>query len=140
MQVTGLGTAIVCADPQRASRLFTEHLGFEVTVALDWYVDLVHPGVPASHLAFLAQGHAAVPEALRSTSADGVFVTLVVEDVVAEVERLTAAGATRVGEIVDAPWGQRRAFLRGGDRPLVELVQPVPPDPAWLEAQGLTMP
>jgi catechol 2,3-dioxygenase-like lactoylglutathione lyase family enzyme len=135
MSTTGMATALVCADPRATSALFVDHLGFSKTVDLDWFVDLVHPAHPDQHLAFLQQGHPSLPEPIRGTLAGGVYITLVVDDVRVEAARLSAAGVPALGDVRDEPWGQRRIFIQG-EGLLVELLQPIPPDRAWLSPRA----
>jgi catechol 2,3-dioxygenase-like lactoylglutathione lyase family enzyme len=47
-----------------------------------------------------------------------------VEDIEAEMERLTAAGIRVVLPITDTPTGSRLSYIEGPDDVLIELVQP----------------
>ena len=49
-----------------------------------------------------------------------------VEDLEAEMERLTAAGIRVVLPITDTPTGSRLSYIEGPDDVLIELVQPGP--------------
>ena len=49
-----------------------------------------------------------------------------VEDIEAEMERLTAAGIRTVLPITDTPTGSRLSYIEGPDDVLIELVQPAP--------------
>ncbi len=49
-----------------------------------------------------------------------------VEDIEAEMERLTAAGIHTVLPITDTPTGSRLSYIEGPDDVLIELVQPAP--------------
>jgi uncharacterized glyoxalase superfamily protein PhnB len=42
------------------------------------------------------------------------------------ISRAVAAGATRLGEAEERPWGQRNAFVRDPNGVVVELARPVP--------------
>ena len=138
MRVAMSATAVLCADVEHSSRLFIDHLGFEATVQLDWYIDLVHPDQPGHHLAFVQRDHASLPDGLRGGDEGGFYVALVIDEVEAEVERLAEAGVPVVVPVSDEPWGQRRGFIGGADGLLVELLQITEPDPEWLRAQGLS--
>jgi hypothetical protein len=49
-----------------------------------------------------------------------------------------AKGASILKPLVTEPWGQRRVQVAGPDGLVIELVQPVEPDPDWMAAQGLS--
>lgn len=136
MRSAGAATALLCDDVARSSRLFTDHLGFIPTVELDWYVDLIHPDHPDHHVAFVQRDHDSLPDAVRGDGRHELYLALVVDDVPAEVARLDAAGVPIVVPVHDKPWGQRRAFVGGQDGPLIELLQPIDPDPDWQDREG----
>uniref|UniRef100_UPI0030F910DD VOC family protein n=1 Tax=Nocardioides salarius TaxID=374513 RepID=UPI0030F910DD len=56
----------------------------------------------------------------------------------AEHDRLVAAGVPLLKQLVTEPWGQRRMQVAGPDGLVVELIQPVEPDPDWMATQGLS--
>lgn len=49
-----------------------------------------------------------------------------VEDIEAEMERLTAAGIPTVLPITETPTGSKLSYIEGPDDVLIELVQPAP--------------
>ncbi len=61
----------------------------------------------------------------------------VVDDVEALHDRLVAAGITIVQPPLDHPWGQRQVLADWHDGVLLDLVQFIDPDPAWMAANGL---
>ena len=48
------------------------------------------------------------------------------EDIEAEMERLTAAGIRTVLPITETPTGSKLSYIEGPDDVLIELVQPAP--------------
>ncbi|MDN4171676.1 VOC family protein [Nocardioides sp. SOB77] len=144
MQVTQIGAAFASTDPTAAGGWFADHLGFRVLVDLGWYVSTQHPDHEDLRVDFVRADHETWPApASAATSAPtsapvrGAMVALVVDDVDERHERMLAAGASILKPLVTEPWGQRRFQAAGPDGLVVELVQPVEPDPAWMSAQGL---
>lgn len=135
MQVTQIGTAYAVGDPTAAGQWFEQQLGFGVLVDLGWYVSTQHPDHPELRIDFVRSDHETWPAPVPGVV--GAMLALVVTDVDAEHERLVAGGATVLKPLVTEPWGQRRVQVAGPGGLIVELVQPVDPDPAWMAAQGL---
>ena len=134
MQVTQIGAAFASAAPSAAGSWLGEHLGFEVAVDLGWYVSTRHPDQALS-VDFVQHDHDTWVE--PATGVRGTMLALVVTDIDAEHDRLVTAGVPLLKQLVTEPWGQRRVQVAGPDGLVVELVQPVAPDPDWMAAQGL---
>lgn len=136
MQVTQVGAAYAVAEPSAAGTWFATHLGFEVLVDLGWYVSTRPAGHDGLRVDLVARDHdtwVAPVDGVR-----GAMLALVVTDVDALADRLVAGGVDVLRPLVTEPWGQRRVQVAGPDGLVVELVQPVDPDPEWMAAQGLS--
>jgi len=48
---------------------------------------------------------------------------------------LRDAGVTMVSDLVDEPYGQRHFFCHDHDGVLIDVVERIPVDEAWLEAE-----
>ncbi|HLS41541.1 MAG TPA: VOC family protein [Ornithinicoccus sp.] len=138
MQVTQIGAAFASTDPTAAGGWFAEHLGFTVLVDLGWYVSTQHPDREELRVDFVQQDHDTWVEPGQRVT--GAMLALLVDDVDAAHERVSAAGVHVLKPLVTEPWGQRRFQVAGPDGLVVELVQPVAPDPEWMAAQGLATP
>lgn len=134
MQANGLGTVILTRTPRQDADLFVRHLGFSACAELDWFISLQHSGIPGFFLDLLDADHPSAPEAQRGRAADAVMIALLVDDAEVEAERLGAAGIALIKPLVDEPWGQRRFQIAGPAGTVIEIVQRIPPDPAWLAA------
>lgn len=137
MQVLGIGTAFASKEPSAAGAWFTEHLGFHPLVDLGWYVSTQHPDHDGLRVDFVRHDHATWVE--PSAGVRGAMLAFVVPDVDTRHELLVAAGVPILKEPVTEPWGQRRLQVTGPDGLVVELVQPVEPDPEWMAAQGISV-
>ncbi len=135
MQVAQVGTAYAVQDPTAAGEWIDRHLGFGVLVDLGWYVSTQHPDHPQLRIDFVQSEHETWVEPAPGVA--GAMLALVVDDVDGHHARLASAGVTVLKPLVTEPWGQRRVQVAGPGGLVVELVQPVEPDPAWMAAQGL---
>ena len=136
MQVTQLGAAFATPEPTAAGAWFARHLGFEVLVDLDWYVSTRHPDRQELRVDFVRHDHETWVEPTGGVR--GTMLAFVVPDVDAQHDRLVAGGVSILKPLVTEPWGQRRLQVAGPDGLVIELVQPVEPDPDWMAAQGLS--
>ena len=127
----------VCTERLAASRDFYVRLfGFRVAFEIDWYVQLRSPTDPNLQLAFVRRDHASVPEGFRDAPR-GVLVTVETEDVDAVHARARALGVEVVYALSDEVWGQRHFMAKDPNGLLVDVVQLIPPTPAFLREHGL---
>jgi catechol 2,3-dioxygenase-like lactoylglutathione lyase family enzyme len=127
----------ICTDDVKASRdFYVALLGFEVAFEIDWYVQLRAPAQPAVQLAFVKRDHPSVPAGFGAAPR-GVLVTVETEDVDAVHARAERLGLEIVYALRDEAWGQRHFMARDPNGLLVDVVQLIPPDPAFLRAHGL---
>jgi catechol 2,3-dioxygenase-like lactoylglutathione lyase family enzyme len=138
MEFTMMGMAVAAGNPATSASWFVEHFGFTVGVDLGWYVSTQAPGHPGLSLDFVQRDHDSWPEIARGRPVAGTLLAFVVADVDAEFARLGRAGLPVLKPLVTEPWGQRRFQVAGPDGLLVEVLQPVTPDPRWLAENGLT--
>lgn len=136
MQVTQVGAAFATTEPTTAGAWFAEHLGFEVLVDLGWYVSTHHPDREGLRVDFVRRDHETWVE--PATGVSGTMLAFVVPDVDKQHDRLVSDGVSILKPLVTEPWGQRRVQVAGPDGLVIELVQPVEPDPEWMAAQGLS--
>lgn len=129
MTLTGAYPVLMSADVAAASRFYCDRLGFEPTFTTDWYVSLRRG---AWELAVLDPHHESIPAAYRGRAATGVLVNLEVDDVDAEHRRLVIDGGLEpVLALRSEPFGQRHFILPGPDQVLIDVIQPIKPDPEW---------
>lgn len=135
MEVKQVAAAYAVEDVSGAAAWVAEHLGFEVLVDLGWYTSTRHPDVPIT-VDFVDRDHGTWVR--RAEQVTGAMLALVVDAVDEAYARLDAAGVEVLTAPRTEPWGQRRLQVGGPGGLVVELVQPVPPDPSWMAAQGLS--
>ncbi|CRK58974.1 Glyoxalase/Bleomycin resistance protein/dioxygenase domain [Alloactinosynnema sp. L-07] len=137
MRFTKFATAVLVDDVATARDFLVAHVGMKVTVDLGWYVDFGHESDPSFTFDLIQSDHESTPAALRGRSVAGTFLALMVEDAKAEEDRLREAGAEIIAECVDEPWGQRHFFAAVPGGLVLDILQMIEPDPAWLAANGL---
>ncbi|GAA1621990.1 VOC family protein [Georgenia ruanii] len=137
MQVTHIGAAFAVTNPTAAGAWLTQNLGFRVLVDLGWYVSTQHPDREDLRVDFVQQDHETWPRPAEPVR--GAMLAFLVADVDSQHAQMVAGGVTVLKPLVTEPWGQRRFQVAGPEGLVVEVVQPVDPDPEWMAAQSLTI-
>ena len=134
MKTTSYYPVLMTADVAGTAAFFERHFGFRPAFAADWYVHLQSPDDPSVNLAVLDAGHETVPEPARGRTASGLLLNFEVEDVDAEYDRLRAAGLPMLLPLRDEAFGQRHFITAGPNGVLIDVITPIPPDPAFAAA------
>lgn len=132
MNLQSIGFVILSDDVKTAATFYTEVLGFESLVTMDWYASLQQPQFQGVYLDIIKEGHEAAGEHLKDSSTAGTMIALIVEDVQNEFERISALGIQMIMDIKDEPWGQRRFQFLAPDGIVIELIQRIEPDANWI--------
>jgi catechol 2,3-dioxygenase-like lactoylglutathione lyase family enzyme len=136
MRIDAFGPSLLVEDVPASAHFYVEHFGFRPRLELDWFTTLTHDDRPYE-LGFLRADHRVVPMGYRGRRADGLIIGLQVPDAAEMDARLRAAGVRVVLPLRDEPFGQRHVIVADPNDVLVDIVQPIPPDPDWLAQQGL---
>ena len=132
MQLDRLVPYLLVDDPIAANRFYVDHVGFEPTTQLDWFVSLVHRDRPEYMLDFRRRDHEVVPEAFRGRRSS-LMLAFVVPDATSEYARLRAAGLAILYPLRDEPWGQRRFIGVAPTDVIIEILEVFgPPKPKSL--------
>ncbi|MET7403205.1 VOC family protein [Dactylosporangium sp. NPDC005572] len=132
--LTSFYPVIASNDVAAAAAFYTEHLGFEVTFAADWYVSLRHSGTPQFELALLDNRHPTLPAAYRKP-VRGLLLNLEVSDVDAEHRRLVGgAGLTEVLGLRSEDFGQRHFIVAAPDGVLIDVITNIAPSAEYADA------
>jgi catechol 2,3-dioxygenase-like lactoylglutathione lyase family enzyme len=134
MEFSLAGLAVTATRPRESADFLVRHLGFAIGVDLGWYVNTQHPAHPNLSVDFVARDHESWPDAIRGREVAGTMLAFLVADVDAEHARLVSEGVTVVKPLVTEAWGQRRFQIAAPEGLVVELLQAVAPDPAWVAA------
>ncbi len=133
MKLTGYYPVLAVRDVAASAAFYREHFGFEVAFEADWYVHLKHPDDVRVELAILDCTHETIPEQGRRPAA-GTLLNFEVEDVDAVHARLVAAGQSIVRSLRDEDFGQRHFIVADPAGVLVDVITPIPPSGAFVEA------
>lgn len=132
MKVTASAVSLTVADPEASARFLEETFEFRREMAADGFVSLTRPDV-GFNLIYLRAGLPTFkPRDRAASTADGILVVLVVDDIDAEYERLTTAGTTILTPIETEDWGERYFQVEDPNGVIVQLVQ-------WVEAPPSTV-
>jgi catechol 2,3-dioxygenase-like lactoylglutathione lyase family enzyme len=135
MQVSKFGPCFIVDDVPAAARFYEQHLGFAPTSDVGWFISLSN-GDQSYEISFLQRGHEFLPVAYRDRAVAGVVIGFVVADAAAEERRLRAAGVPILHNLVDEPFGQRHFLCTDPNGIVIDIIELIPPDPAWLASQG----
>jgi predicted enzyme related to lactoylglutathione lyase len=130
MHVTASAVSLTVADPEASARFLEHAFDFEREMAADGFVSLTRPDIGFNVIYLRAGLPTFKPRERATRTADGLLVVLVVEDIDAEHERLTAAGTAILTPIETEEWGERYFQVEDPNGVIVQLVQWVaaPPD------------
>jgi uncharacterized glyoxalase superfamily protein PhnB len=134
MHVNQLGFVVLAHDVRAAAAFYTAHFGFRALVLLDWFASLQHPAHEQTFFDMVHVGHPAAGAQLRTAQTAGVLLALLVDDCDREYQRLQAAALPILMAPQDEPWGQRRCQIQAPDGVVVEVIQRIPLNAAWMQA------
>ena len=102
-----MNTGVVTAKLAETKAFYQNIFNFGVTFENDWYL-LLHTPDSAFQISFLAPERPEQNPIFRNAfTGKGMYITLEVDDVDAEYDRVKKAGATIAVELRDEPWGDR---------------------------------
>ncbi|MDR7150743.1 putative glyoxalase superfamily protein PhnB [Hydrogenophaga palleronii] len=114
------------------ARYYEQHFRFTRLFDSDWYVHLQSLEDTGVNLAILDGDHAIIPEAARGGRAAGVLLNFEVEDASAEYQRVLDQGLDVQLALRDEAFGQRHFIVRDPNGVLIDVIQPIAPDEAFL--------
>jgi catechol 2,3-dioxygenase-like lactoylglutathione lyase family enzyme len=122
-----MNAGIITAKLQESKAFYMQTLGFSVAFENEFYLLLNTPGNQAQ-LAFLLPGHPS-QQPIFQTAFDGrgIFLTIEVEDVEAEYQRIKDAGVKIAVPLRDEPWGDRHFAFYDPNGVGIDMVKYTPP-------------
>lgn len=114
------------------ARFYEQHFRFTRLFDSDWYVHLQSLEDASVNLAILDGDHATIPEAARGGRAAGVLLNFEVEDASAEYQRVLDQDLDVLLALRDEAFGQRHFIVKDPNGVLIDVIQPIPPDEAFL--------
>jgi predicted enzyme related to lactoylglutathione lyase len=123
LNVTASAISLTVADPERSARFLEQSFDFKREMADEGFVSLTRPDVGFSVIYLRAGLPTFKPRDRAARTADGILIVLVVDDIDAEYERLTAAGTGILTPIETEEWGERYFQVEDPNGVIVQLVQ-----------------
>ncbi|MEU1159835.1 VOC family protein [Streptomyces sp. NPDC005921] len=121
MPITASAVSLNVDDVVASSAFLTEHFGFREETAADGFASLARDDA-GMNVVYLRRGLASLPEDQREDHADGVILAFVVDNLEAELARLTAEGVTITMPLREEPWGERAFQVTDPNGVIVQLV------------------
>jgi predicted enzyme related to lactoylglutathione lyase len=123
LKITASALSATVADPERSARFLEQTFDFEREMAADGFVSLTRPDVGFNVIYLRAGLPTFKPRERAGRTADGILIVLVVDNIDAEYERLTAAGISILTPIETEQWGERYFQVEDPNGVIVQLVQ-----------------
>lgn len=121
MNITASAVSLNVEDVSTSGAFLTGHFGFREEMAADGFVSLTREDA-GLNVVFLRRGLASLPDDQRDDHADGVILAFVVDDLEAELARLTAEGVAITMPLREEPWGERAFQVTDPNGVIVQLV------------------
>ncbi|NLE80636.1 MAG: glyoxalase [Rhodococcus sp.] len=123
MKITGTALSLNVPDTDASAEFAKTHFGFTEVMSDDGFVSLAHPDT-GLNVVFLRTGLATFkPESIAGAAGQGMLIAFVVDDLDAEFDRISAAGATVITEPETEPWGERYCQFADPNGLVWQLVQ-----------------
>jgi predicted enzyme related to lactoylglutathione lyase len=130
VNVTASAVSLNVPDPMASAAFLSGHFGFSEEMSAEGFVSLSRPDA-GFNVIFLRTGLATFrPEAIRHTTATGLLLVFVVDDIDAEYARIQAEGVPITTEIETESWGERYFQVTDPNGVVIQLVQWVSEPPA----------
>ncbi|MEU2338819.1 VOC family protein [Streptomyces sp. NPDC013172] len=121
MSITASAVSLNVDDVTASSAFLTDHFGFREELAADGFASLTRDDAGMTVI-YLRRGLASLPADQREDHADGVILAFVVDNLEAELARLTAEGVTITMPLREEPWGERAFQVTDPNGVIVQLV------------------
>ncbi|WP_030750993.1 VOC family protein [Streptomyces sp. NRRL F-5135] len=121
MPITASAVSLNVDDVSASSAFLTCHFGFREEAAADGFASLAREDA-GMNVIYLRRGLASLPDDQRDDHAGGVILAFVVDDLEAELARLTAEGVAVTMPLREEPWGERAFQVRDPNGVIVQLV------------------
>jgi catechol 2,3-dioxygenase-like lactoylglutathione lyase family enzyme len=124
MKTIGLFSVLATPDVAASREFYERFFGMRAAFVSDWYVQLIHPGIPSLQLGLIVRGHESMP-APGQVPNGAVIVTIEVGDVDSMYRILTESNAAVRSQPRDEAWGQRHFFVQDPAGYWIDIVQPI---------------
>ncbi|MER5783419.1 VOC family protein [Streptomyces mobaraensis] len=121
MPITASAVSLNVDDVEASSAFLTGHFGFREDMSADGFASLSREDA-GMNVIYLRRGLPSLPDDQRDDHADGVILAFVVDDLEAELARLTAEGVTITMPLREEPWGERAFQVTDPNGVIVQLV------------------
>jgi len=117
-------TTLLTDSPLTTKNLFVNLLNFEVEFESDWFISMT--GQDGARVGAMLRTSEFIPDS-HQQSAQGVVITIIVENVDDIFQRATSLGLDIVEEPRDLPYGQRRLLIKDASGVLIDVSSPTAP-------------
>jgi uncharacterized glyoxalase superfamily protein PhnB len=119
MHITASAVSLNVNDVNASAAFLIDHFGFREEMAADGFASLARQDL-GTNVVLLRRGLGTLPDDQRDHHATGVILAFVVDDLDAELQRLTAEGVTM--PLRSEEWGERAFQVTDPNGILVQLM------------------
>jgi uncharacterized glyoxalase superfamily protein PhnB len=135
VKINSLYPLLQVADVEASAAFYETYFGFTRIFTSDWYVQLRATADHPFEIALIDQNHDTIPPQGRGTT-QKMILSLYVVDAAAEHARLSSAGLPIPYSLRDEVFGQRHFIAADPNGILIDVIEPIEPDPEWLKANS----
>ncbi|MBZ4321515.1 VOC family protein [Streptomyces huiliensis] len=121
MSITASAVSLNVDDVEASAAFLRDHFGFRTDMAADGFASLTREDA-GMNVIYLRRGLASLPDDQRDDHAEGVILAFAVDDLEAELARLTAEGVAITMPLREEPWGERAFQVTDPNGVIVQLV------------------
>ncbi|MGI5338448.1 VOC family protein [Streptomyces sp. CA-181903] len=121
MPITASAVSLNVDDVEASSAFLTDHFGFRKEMSADGFASLTRPDA-GMNVIYLRRGLATLPDDQRDDHADGVILAFTVDNLEAELARLTAEDVTITMPLREEPWGERAFQVTDPNGVIIQLI------------------
>jgi uncharacterized glyoxalase superfamily protein PhnB len=121
MQITASAVSLNVDDVDASAAFLVDHFGFREEMTADGFASLAREGL-GTDVVLLRRGLPTLPDDQRDNHATGVILAFVVDDLDAELVRLTTEGVAITMPLRTEEWGERAFQVTDPNGILIQLM------------------
>jgi predicted enzyme related to lactoylglutathione lyase len=126
MKIKAIALSFTVKDVSLSSRFLKEHFGFSERLSTENFSYLFNESIDFP-IIFMQKGIEVLPQSIRHQEVSGMITAFTVDDIEAELKRLTNENVTISAPLQDDPWGERLFQVTDPNGIVYQLVQWVEP-------------
>ncbi len=135
MKIKAIALSFTVKEVSLSSHFLQEHFGFLERWSTEGFAYLFNESIDFP-IIFMQKGTEVLPQAIRHQEASGMITAFTVDDIEAELERLSNEDVNISAPLQDDPWGERLFQVTDPNGIVYQLVQWVEPSDEQYEGNN----